>query len=154
MAVGIRISTARGCADWQFSLRPMRAVRIRSTASTIRSRGRKSRHDDRRARALRAARRERQRADGAHQGRQPASALDPHRRNAARRRRYAPRRSGLDVPVFTSNGNSTYAQMKQYASFLPKKLLFPDQPDRFEAVRDRDVRAAAQLFTKTLMPRT
>jgi branched-chain amino acid transport system substrate-binding protein len=32
----------------------------------------------------------------------------------------------LDVPVLTSNGNSTYAQMKQYAAFLPKLLLFPD----------------------------
>jgi branched-chain amino acid transport system substrate-binding protein len=59
--------------------------------------------------------------------------------------------SGLDVPVFTSNGNSTYAQMKQYAAFVPNNLLFPDQPEIVpEAVRDRGVREAAQLFTKTL----
>ena len=33
--------------------------------------------------------------------------------------------SGLDVPAFTTNGNATYAAMKQYAAFLPKELLFP-----------------------------
>ena len=59
--------------------------------------------------------------------------------------------SGLDLPIFTSNGNSTYAQMKQYAAFLPPNLLFPDQPQIVpEAVRDRNVREAALLFTKTL----
>jgi branched-chain amino acid transport system substrate-binding protein len=31
--------------------------------------------------------------------------------------------AGLDVPVVTTAGNMTYAQMKQYASFLPKELL-------------------------------
>ncbi|HXQ53534.1 MAG TPA: ABC transporter substrate-binding protein [Stellaceae bacterium] len=31
--------------------------------------------------------------------------------------------SGLDVPVVTTAGNMTYAQMKQYADFLPKRLL-------------------------------
>lgn len=33
--------------------------------------------------------------------------------------------SGLDVPVVTTNGNMTYAQMSQYASFLPKVLYIP-----------------------------
>ena len=33
--------------------------------------------------------------------------------------------AGLDVPVATTDGNMTYAQMKQYASFLPKQLYFP-----------------------------
>lgn len=33
--------------------------------------------------------------------------------------------SGLNIPVATTNGNMTLAQMKQYASFLPKTLLFP-----------------------------
>jgi branched-chain amino acid transport system substrate-binding protein len=32
--------------------------------------------------------------------------------------------AGLDIPVVTSGGNMTYAQMQQYASFLPKDLLF------------------------------
>ena len=31
--------------------------------------------------------------------------------------------AGLDVPVVTTAGNMTYAQMKQYAAFLPKELL-------------------------------
>lgn len=30
--------------------------------------------------------------------------------------------AGLDIPIATTNGNMTYAQMAQYASFLPKQL--------------------------------
>ena len=30
--------------------------------------------------------------------------------------------AGLDIPVATTNGNMTYAQMKDYAAFLPKQL--------------------------------
>ncbi len=30
--------------------------------------------------------------------------------------------AGLDIPIATTNGNMTYAQMTQYASFLPKQL--------------------------------
>ncbi len=30
--------------------------------------------------------------------------------------------AGLDIPVATTNGNMTYAQMTQYADFLPKQL--------------------------------
>jgi branched-chain amino acid transport system substrate-binding protein len=33
--------------------------------------------------------------------------------------------TGLDVPVATTDGNMTYAQMKQYAAFLPKRLYLP-----------------------------
>jgi branched-chain amino acid transport system substrate-binding protein len=33
--------------------------------------------------------------------------------------------TGLDVPVGTTNGNQTYAQMQAYASFLPRELLIP-----------------------------
>ena len=33
--------------------------------------------------------------------------------------------AGLDVPFATTDGNMTYAQMKQYESFLPKQLYFP-----------------------------
>jgi len=32
---------------------------------------------------------------------------------------------GLDIPIATTDGNMTYAQMDQYASFLPKELLIP-----------------------------
>jgi branched-chain amino acid transport system substrate-binding protein len=30
--------------------------------------------------------------------------------------------AGLDIPIATTNGNMTYAQMTQYAAFLPKQL--------------------------------
>ena len=30
--------------------------------------------------------------------------------------------AGLDIPIATTDGNMTYAQMKQYATFLPKQL--------------------------------
>jgi len=33
--------------------------------------------------------------------------------------------SGLDVPVATTSGNQTYAQMRQYKDFLPKTLYMP-----------------------------
>jgi branched-chain amino acid transport system substrate-binding protein len=33
--------------------------------------------------------------------------------------------AGLDIPVATTNGNATYAQMDQYAAFLPKELYIP-----------------------------
>ncbi len=33
--------------------------------------------------------------------------------------------AGLNVPVATTDGNMTYAQMKQYATFMPKDLYFP-----------------------------
>ncbi|HLZ48837.1 MAG TPA: ABC transporter substrate-binding protein [Candidatus Limnocylindria bacterium] len=33
--------------------------------------------------------------------------------------------AGLDIPIATTDGNMTYAQMEQYAAFLPKELLIP-----------------------------
>jgi len=36
--------------------------------------------------------------------------------------------AGLDVPIGASNADMTYVQMKQYAAFLPKELLFPGLP--------------------------
>jgi len=33
--------------------------------------------------------------------------------------------AGLELPVATTNGNQTYAQMGQYAAFLPKELYIP-----------------------------
>lgn len=35
------------------------------------------------------------------------------------------RDGGLDVPIGTTDGNMTYAQMEQYAKFLPKELYIP-----------------------------
>jgi branched-chain amino acid transport system substrate-binding protein len=36
--------------------------------------------------------------------------------------------AALDVPIFTSAANLTYAQMKAYGGFLPKEMLFPGFP--------------------------
>src|SRR5258708_28847079 len=33
--------------------------------------------------------------------------------------------AGLDVPAATTDGNMTFAQMTNYAEFLPKQLYFP-----------------------------
>jgi branched-chain amino acid transport system substrate-binding protein len=33
--------------------------------------------------------------------------------------------AGLDIPIATTDGNMTHAQMQQYASFLPKRLYIP-----------------------------
>ena len=33
--------------------------------------------------------------------------------------------AGLDIPIATTGGNMTYAQMKQYTDFLPKQLYIP-----------------------------
>jgi branched-chain amino acid transport system substrate-binding protein len=33
--------------------------------------------------------------------------------------------AGLDIPIGTTSGNMTYAQMAQYAAFLPKRLYMP-----------------------------
>lgn len=56
----------------------------------------------------------------------------------------------LDVPVLISPGNATYAQMEQYAQFLPKQLYFtlPASvlPDH---VTDRATRAAIQQLRES-----
>jgi branched-chain amino acid transport system substrate-binding protein len=58
---------------------------------------------------------------------------------------------GIDVPVLTTNGNSTYAQMHQYGQFLPKELLFPDQPAlAVDEISDRGVKDALNTFYTTL----
>lgn len=38
------------------------------------------------------------------------------------------RDAGLDVPIMSTNGNMSYAQLHQYAGFIPKELLFPGLP--------------------------
>lgn len=35
--------------------------------------------------------------------------------------------AGLTIPIETTNGNITYAQMKAYAAFMPSELLFPGE---------------------------
>ena len=36
--------------------------------------------------------------------------------------------AGIDIPIETTPGNLSYAQMKAYASFMPKELYFPAPP--------------------------
>ena len=59
--------------------------------------------------------------------------------------------AGMNVPTLVSNSNSTFAQMQQYADFLPKDLYFPDQPSMApEAVTDHGVKDALNTFFTTL----
>lgn len=57
------------------------------------------------------------------------------------------RDAGLDVPIATTDGNMTYAQMSQYEAFLPKQLYIPS-PDWLKGERkDQDPKAAAAKET-------
>jgi branched-chain amino acid transport system substrate-binding protein len=60
--------------------------------------------------------------------------------------------AGLDIPIATTSGNMTYAQMTQYSAFLPKQLYLPtSQWVRHEGVITLDpaVEAAQQRFFDT-----
>ena len=55
---------------------------------------------------------------------------------------------GLDIPLVTSPGNMSYAQMESYKSFMPKELLFAGPPALVpEQLTDRGVRDAVAHFT-------
>ncbi len=57
--------------------------------------------------------------------------------------------AGLDIPVGTTDGNMTHAQMTQYAGFLPKQLYIPSAEWVYlggPGVTDPAVRAAQQQF--------
>jgi branched-chain amino acid transport system substrate-binding protein len=55
--------------------------------------------------------------------------------------------AGLDMPILTSNGNLTYNQMKQYASFMPKELLFPAAPSYApDEITDAPTREAVAFY--------
>jgi len=56
--------------------------------------------------------------------------------------------AGLDMPILTSNGNQTFAQMDQYADFLPKQLYIPSSLfDPHEgALYDPRIEAAQKIF--------
>jgi branched-chain amino acid transport system substrate-binding protein len=60
----------------------------------------------------------------------------------------AVRDAGLEVPVATTNGNMTYAQMTQYAAFLPKELYIPaaDFLKPSHPVQADDASAARESF--------
>jgi branched-chain amino acid transport system substrate-binding protein len=53
----------------------------------------------------------------------------------------------LDIPVVTSNANSTHVQMRQYAAFLPKVLYFPNPAiAAVDGVSDAPTKAAQKIF--------
>jgi branched-chain amino acid transport system substrate-binding protein len=55
--------------------------------------------------------------------------------------------AGLDVPIYSSGGNMAYAQMAQYASFLPKELyLNAARGVVFDATATGKVKAAQGVF--------
>ena len=58
--------------------------------------------------------------------------------------------AGFEVPVATTNGNMTYAQMTQYAAFLPKELYIPaaDFLKSSRPVQATEASAAKDTFFK------
>jgi branched-chain amino acid transport system substrate-binding protein len=58
--------------------------------------------------------------------------------------------AGVEVPVATTNGNMTYAQMAQYAAFLPKELYIPtaDWLKTSRPVEAGDASKAKEAFFK------
>lgn len=56
--------------------------------------------------------------------------------------------TGLDIPLVTSPGNMSYAQMESYKTIMPKELLFAGPPALVpEQLTDRGVRDAVARFT-------
>jgi branched-chain amino acid transport system substrate-binding protein len=54
---------------------------------------------------------------------------------------------GLDVPVYTSNGNSISAFLKQWSSVLPATLMLPASPNVVpQQVTDRAAKAAINVY--------
>jgi branched-chain amino acid transport system substrate-binding protein len=57
----------------------------------------------------------------------------------------------LNVPVFTNNGNMTYAQMAAYKAFLPKELMFPAVANVVpDGITDKGVKAAVDTYFQSL----
>jgi branched-chain amino acid transport system substrate-binding protein len=69
---------------------------------------------------------------------------------------------GMDIPIATTDGNETYAQMKQYGSFLPAELYFPAKPSLVaasatnaalpQAVRERVAEYFAAFKARNTVP--
>lgn len=58
---------------------------------------------------------------------------------------------GLDIPIVTSPGNMSYAQLDGYKSFAPKELLFAGSPMFVpDQVADPGVRRAVSQFAEAL----
>ena len=59
--------------------------------------------------------------------------------------------SGLSIPVVTTDGNMTYPQMQQYASFMPQELYFPTSEwAAYEALPPGRVKQTQKVFIETL----
>ena len=59
--------------------------------------------------------------------------------------------SGLAIPVLTTDGNMTYPQMQQYASFMPQELYFPTSTwPAYQALPPGRVKLALKLFLDAL----
>lgn len=57
----------------------------------------------------------------------------------------------LNVPIYTNNGNMTYAQMTAYAQFLPKELRFPAVANVVpDGITDKGVKAAVDTYIQSL----
>src|ERR1700728_2397769 len=58
--------------------------------------------------------------------------------------------AGIELPVATTNGNQTYAQMAQYAAFLPKELYIPaaDFLKSSQPPKANEASAAKEAFYK------
>lgn len=57
----------------------------------------------------------------------------------------------LGVPVFTNNGNMTYAQMMAYKAFLPKELMFPAVANVVpDGITDKGVKSAVDTYIQSL----
>jgi branched-chain amino acid transport system substrate-binding protein len=54
--------------------------------------------------------------------------------------------AGLDIPVALSNANMTFPAMKQWATFLPKELLFPGAPFLAGVMGSAQQKVAIQQF--------
>jgi branched-chain amino acid transport system substrate-binding protein len=53
---------------------------------------------------------------------------------------------GIDVPIATGSANMSYAQMKQYATLLPKELYFPGPPFIVHQAANAKARAVQTTF--------
>ena len=57
----------------------------------------------------------------------------------------------LNVPIYTNNGNMTYAQMAAYKDFLPKELRFPAVANVVpDGITDKGVKAAVDTYIQSL----
>ena len=62
------------------------------------------------------------------------------------------KQSGLDLPIATGTANMTYAEMKQYAQFIPNDLIFPGLPYLAHQAASPKERAVQDTFYDAFKP--